>query len=521
MAGRISLRKAIPTLIALTMVAVLAFACGDKTDTSTEATGAPQEAGASPTAVPLKQLNVEPRSGIIGTPFTISGTGLAPNKEMQLLWQTWDGGYHLEVQETGVDFHEARYVQTRVPLGNVKTDATGTFAANFEAPDDYGGAHNIFLVMDGVDYARGGFQIQRSVTIHPLEGPIGTPITITAKGFDIYPFGRAMAVRYNNSNVGIISGVTTRGTATAVIRAAGPVGTAVIEMSGQGVHGGGFLTNHQSPYAYLYPATGSYRFHFNVTADNGPPAAYLDWPADGAVAVISPEQRVPTSTGLQPKAGVKAELEPKVGPVGTQVTLKAVGLQANADMELAWLTVGGTGGGGVGQKEAAEIPLLTVRSGSDGSVSANFPIPDQLGGWHVVQVRQGGTPLLEVPFYTERSLSSVTPLRLKAGEPFVISFKGGGLYDLDNGFAVTYDNAYIGYGCGFTAKGPVTLHMVATGGPGTHIIDVYPMIYRGVGGTGKDPWGFQMPHINSVEDHPGLSMGMRLPIFRLAIEIVE
>lgn len=507
----------------LALLASLALSCSGDTAAPAEDQAASKDAPAAApaaSAAVLKQMATEPNNGAIGTNFTLSAEGLPAGKEVQFFWQTWDGSYQLEVKQDKVDFYEPKYAEKRVAFGTARTDANGNVKASFTAPDDYGGAHSIFAVVEGADVARGGFQIRRSVTIEPNQGPIGTPITITMKGLDIYPFGKAMAVRYNNSYVGFISGVTTQGTATAVIRAAGPVGHATIELSGAGVNGGGFLTNHQSPYAYNYPPSGQYRLTFNVTGDVGPPANSLDWPSDDRVVTISPEQRVPTSTGLQPAAGVSAAVEPKRGPVGTPVTLKATGLTAGADTELVWLSVGGTGGGQA-VLTSSELPLSTAKAADDGSLSMQFDVPNELGGWHVVQLRQGGKPLIEVPYYTERSLVSVSATRVKAGEPFDISVRGGGFYDLDNGFAVTYDNSYMGYGCGFTAKGPVTFHMVATGGPGTHLIDIYPMTYRGVGGNGKDPWPFDMPHINSVEDHPGLSLGMRLPIFRLAIEVVE
>ncbi|MBI3979098.1 MAG: hypothetical protein HY331_13015, partial [Chloroflexi bacterium] len=127
--------------------------------------------------------------------------------------------------------------------------------------------------------------------------------------------------------------------------------------------------------------------------------------------------------------------------------------------------------------------------------------------------------LVEVPFFVERSLVGVTPTRVKAGEKFKVQLKGVGWTEIDNGVAITYDNAYIGYACGFNSNGDVTVDLVATGGPGTHLIDLYPMIYQG--GHGKYPWQYNMPMLTFAQDHPGLALGYRLPTFRLAIEVVE
>jgi len=35
----------------------------------------------------------------------------------------------------------------------------------------------------------------------------------------------------------------------------------------------------------------------------------------------------------------------------------------------------------------------------------------------------------------------------------------------------------MGYGCGFNSNGYMVVHLHATGGVGTHIIDLYPMLY--------------------------------------------
>jgi hypothetical protein len=52
----------------------------------------------------------------------------------------------------------------------------------------------------------------------------------------------------------------------------------------------------------------------------------------------------------------------------------------------------------------------------------------------------------------------------------------------------------------------VTINLVATGNPGTHLIDLYPAIYRG---RDRVPWNHQTPFFNL---RPRLSChGARLP----------
>jgi len=112
--------------------------------------------------------------------------------------------------------------------------------------------------------------------------------------------------------------------------------------------------------------------------------------------------------------------------------------------------------------------------------------------------------LAEVPFRVEPILVGVTPQRVKAGETFTVHLKGGGWTELDNALAVTYDNGYIGYACGFNSNGDTQINLVATGGPGIHLIDLYPMIYQG---HGKPPWSYQVPQLTYARDYPGLALG--------------
>jgi hypothetical protein len=163
------------------------------------------------------------------------------------------------------------------------------------------------------------------------------------------------------------------------------------------------------------------------------------------------------------------------------------------------------------------LPLSTVTTKADGSLHATFKIPDDLGGWHAVKLASRERVLMEVPYYVEQSLAKVLPKRMKVGETFTVQIKGVGWTELDNTLAVTYDNAAIGYACGFNSNGDVTINLVASGPPGTHLIDLYPAIYKG---KDKVPWNYQTPFLTYARDFPALTHGYRLPAFRLAIEVI-
>jgi hypothetical protein len=164
------------------------------------------------------------------------------------------------------------------------------------------------------------------------------------------------------------------------------------------------------------------------------------------------------------------------------------------------------------------LPLGQAKSTGEGSLDTTIQVPDNLGGWHTVQILQGGKVKAELPFYVLRSFLSVSPQTVKEGEVFTIHLKGVGWTELDNGFAVTYDNAYAGFACGFYEKGDVKLNLYATGGPGTHLIDFYPMIYKG---KSTDLWNQQLPMLAFRQDNPALALGYKLPAMRIAIRVVK
>jgi hypothetical protein len=209
-------------------------------------------------------------------------------------------------------------------------------------------------------------------------------------------------------------------------------------------------------------------------------------------------------------------LTPNSGPIHSPTTLRASGLPANTEIGLYFVTARGNRMTPSGWN-LDSVSLLGATTKADGSLTATIKIPDDLGGWHMVKLASRDRVFAEAPFYVEQSLVKVSPKRLKVGEPFTIQIKGSGWTELDNTVAVTYDNAAMGYACGFNSNGDITINLIATGQPGTHLIDLYPAIYKG---KDRVPWNYQTPFLTSAQDFPALALGYRLPTYRLAIEIV-
>src|SRR6185369_15839216 len=90
-----------------------------------------------------------------------------------------------------------------------------------------------------------------------------------------------------------------------------------------------YLNINQSPYDFLYshlPDGEGFQFTFNTTADQGPPADALEWPAPSAVRTLGPEDPRTTFEPL-PNAMGTATLTPSSGPIQTRTRMAASGLR--------------------------------------------------------------------------------------------------------------------------------------------------------------------------------------------------
>jgi hypothetical protein len=473
----------------------------------------PGPIAASSTAAPtMGILKATPDIGRAGTTFSLSGSGLAANKDVSIVWNTANVTWMVDARPDSVDYLGRKVDKINVVLATTKTDAQGAFSISLKAPRDFGGIHDIYAVVDGVQLAKGGFLIARTATMTPKKGPIGTMITLTYTGLGSSLYEGGASMQYDNHYVGAVMANWTRGVATVRFRASGPVGRHTIEISD--AISFDYLNIPQSP----IPWAVGHRFAFKVTKDAGLPKQRLDWPVSVAPTV---DARTTLSTaGLGADRGA-ATLSSTSGPILSKVDVTATGLTPSSPVNLVWSTVVGNRVNCSGTCWSfVSVPLGNATAAADGSLKSTVQIPDGLGGWHVIQMLQNGNVKAQVPFFVKRSVAGISALKLKAGQAFTVHLKGVGWTQLDNTIAVDYDNSYIGYGCGFNSNGDVVLNLVATGAPGTHLIDMYPLLYTQQPSYSNTPYGM-VPVLTYARDVPGLALGYQLPAIRLAIEVVR
>jgi hypothetical protein len=460
----------------------------------------PQSAKAAPgkneSAVGLKPLKLtlaKPATPVVGAMVDLTAEGLPPNRTVDLLWETVEGGW---VVEDGYRFRGKRFTERTKVLGRAQIGPDGLLAAHFMIPEDFGGVHSVTVADAGKPLAQGGIEVTQTFELHPSEGPVGTLVELRATGFGWRTMDSTWVVNWDNQEVGYVSATDTHGTAVARFRATGPVGAHEIKVY-TGYMGQSYLNHEQAPNAYL-PRP---RFVFHVTPGTAT--------AGGYVEPYQPQKVPATDISI---AGADLSVTPVQGPVHTRVVLKGTGFPANAPVSLVWGTQAGSrvSGNGFAPKEN-QLATLTVDAA--GRLDLPLTIPDDLGGMHTLSVRSGEKTLARTFFAVETSIVSISPTSGPAGTPVTIHLKGVGWTDFDNIYIATYDNAYMGYACGFNSQGDVIINFTAAGSPGVHLIDFYPGIYQG---PEKEQQLYRLPQLTYANDHPG----NKIPALRFAFDVV-
>ena len=488
------MKNAFGVRLAVIIVAAASAACSQSS--TGQAAGA---ASVAATSSPVASLDLAyDKPAVVGANVNATASGLPIGKTVDLEWGTVTGGW---VVEDYYHFRGKKYSETTTSLGRVPVDASGRVNARFVVPEDYGGVHEVIARIDGKLVAQGAINVTQTFALTPTSGPIGTPIELKVSGLGWRTMESTWVVNWDNRELGFVSAAGTRGSAVARFRATGPSGDHVVKLY-TGWQGLGYLNYEQSPVAALPRPQFTFRTTPGATRD----AAYAEPYQPQSIPKPDPST-----------AGVRLMLAPAQGPVGTRAVLKGEGFAAGAPMRLVWETAVGsrvTDAGFTPQERS----IGDITADASGRIDRTVTIPEDLGGLHGVALRLTGARndlVARTHFVIETSLVDVTPRSGPAGTPVTIHLKGVGWTEYDNIYVATYDNAYMGYACGFNSNGDVVINFTATGEPGAHVIDLYPGIYQG---PPTEPQQlYRLPQLTYADDHPG----NKIPAIRILFDITS
>jgi len=500
-------------LIILIFTALFTIACTaqteeakrEQTETKNEVTedakGEEEEAEEEDNINLIGKLQLSESSGRIGDKIGVSAEDLYPNEELQVIYIDMEGRYN--IGDDHYSFKGTLYDRKEVKVASGTADEDGKWEGSFTIPEGFGDDHDVYIVQKDEKVAKANLFVETVFTIEPESGPIGTEITIRGEGLSWKMYGSLWHVNYDNKYTGMLTAVSTNGTAEGFIRAAGGKGEHTITIE-SGSSGTPFMNRNESAINYI----STHYFTFTVTDDipksTDPYVEEPPEPADGGIVLPDPEN----------KDGVKISLDKEEGTVGEKVTLTGEGLPENSEVVFDWHTM-------VGNRVTPEgfspevWELGKTKTDKNGKFTYPFEVPDDLGGLpHLIDVKIGDEVVGQTYLRILPSIVSIDPEEGPPGTLVTVEIKGSGWTEYDNALAVTYDNASIGYICGFNSQGTIKLPFLASGEPGYHVVDIYPSIYQG---KMQLPDLYVKPQLTYRSDHPGTG----IPALRTYFKVTE
>lgn len=206
-------------------------------------------------------------------------------------------------------------------------------------------------------------------------------------------------------------------------------------------------------------------------------------PLSTALAASGDAAVKPPAATATPAAAVLAgtfSLQPKAGPIGSNVRAIGSGFTAGAQLDLVWQAF--TGSWKLDPSDPANfkgrdyterlLPLGSVTADSSGSFNASFVVPDGFGFGHDVRVLEGAV-LRNQAFFKVDMRVSISPQSGPPGTPITIDIEGIGVSALTRSWLLTYDNRFTGWFSSVTTNGRASAVIPATDGPGRHVLKIW------------------------------------------------
>ena len=215
--------------------------------------------------------------------------------------------------------------------------------------------------------------------------------------------------------------------------------------------------------------------------------------AVGIIAALGFVFILPMSGHAIAATGASITISPSAATVGTTLSISGHGYSPSTHLSLEWSTANAiwvvTGNPprvtGV-NATPVENTFASVETDSSGSFSANFTVPSDYGGQHVIQALfANGTAIVGRGIFNLEPSFNISPTSGPAGTPIHVTATGLGYGPYSTNYFLYWDNSQTGYFTALTSHGATNFTFYASGTSGTHYIE----IYQGYPGPGYlNPW---------------------------------
>jgi hypothetical protein len=165
-------------------------------------------------------LSVTPTQGPVLTQASLKAHGLPASTPVSIIWGTQEGS---RVSGNG-------FAPKEVELGKLTVGADGRLDTSVTIPDDLGGLHALSIRSGANTLARTFYVVETSVvSMSPMSGPAGTPVTIHLKGVGWTDYDNIYVATYDNGYMGYACGFNSHGDVIVNFTATGAPGIHLID----------------------------------------------------------------------------------------------------------------------------------------------------------------------------------------------------------------------------------------------------------------------------------------------------
>jgi hypothetical protein len=441
-------------------------------------------------------LALDQVTGHVGDTLTLEGRNLPADESLDVVWHSVDGGWGTVRANEVVGI---QYQPRSDTILSVRTDEDGRFTERWQVQEDYGGEHELEVRDgEGTTLAEAEYTITPHFELDRTTAPLGEQFHLTGYGLGTDRISTNIQVTWDNGYVGLLTGVKNRGTANAMIRAAGPPGEHLLQV---------WPNPEGAAYLPIYTTS-----EFGEVEEED-----SKW----LVEVTEPEERPPTAEMdpllaetpldahlLEPdrESGAELDIAPTSGQSGTEAVITGRGFPPETIVDLVWHTHAGHR---FIDDAIQPVPrpdaLPSVETDEDGRFQVDVTVPEDIGETRPITAEVDGEAVASTGFVLQPEILDVSPTEGPAGTTITIRLSGIGWALYDNNYSVLYDNRLVGYVCSHNRRdsdhdaGLVEFNVTAIGEPGYHFIDLVPTLND----NSVDDYKLEnRPHLSYLDNHP-------------------